>query len=118
MKKLSEYENEEAIELLGKLIEPVCNIFADKELKKAYENKSNNVAKLISIALKNNSKSVIEILATLNGVKPKDYKGNIITMTKEVMEILNDDDFKSFFISQGQSMEQTSSISALENTEG
>lgn len=115
MKKLSEYENEEAIELLGNLIEPVCIILSDKELKRAYENKSNNVAKLVAIALKNNSKKVIEILAVLNGVKPKEYKGNIVTMTKEVIEIMNDEDLKSFFISQGQNMEQTSSTSALQS---
>ena len=117
MKRLSEYENEDAIELLADIIEPASTIFLDKELKKAYESKKTKMPKLISIALKNNASSVVQILARLEGVEPKDYKGNIVSMTKALMEIANDKDMIDFFQSLGQTEEQKHSTSALESTE-
>ena len=117
MKRLSEYENEEAIVLLADIIEPASAIFTDKELKKAYNSKKVKMAKLISIALKNNASSVVQILARLEGVEPKDYKGNIMSMTKDLMDIANDKDMIDFFQSLGRNEDLTSSTSALENTE-
>lgn len=115
--KLSEYKGEKALDLLADLFEPAANIMADKEisrLAKAGEPK----VKIISVAIKNHKKEVIEILAILDGADPKDYaeKVNIFTLPKKVLEAINDPDLMSLFTLQGQKAE-TLSGSATESIE-
>lgn len=113
--KLSEFENEKALDLLADILEPTAEIFTDKELVDYARN--GKKIKAINVALKNHQESVIAILAALDGVEPKDYKGNIVTMTVSLLEILNDDDLISVFRSQGQMISSVASGSATENTE-
>lgn len=114
--KLSEYENEDALELLADILEPTARIFADGAISQLYSSGAPKI-KLIQTALKKHSKELVEILARLEGVKPKEYKGNIITMTKTLLDVLNDEGLKDFFSLQAQTEAQTSSTSATENIE-
>lgn len=111
--RLSEAKNEDAIELIADLIEPASEIFSDKEVAQA--GRDNNKAKAVKIALKNHSKAVVEILARLDGVEVNDYNKNVIEMTVELLNLLNDKELIEVFQSQGQ--EQTLFGSATENTE-
>lgn len=115
MKKLSEYKDEEALDLLAELIEPAGDIFSDKEVVTQIRSKNKMAA--ISLAIKNHKKSVIEIMAVLDGVPVREFHCNILTLPGQLVEILNDEDLWDFFVSQGLMEEQTPSGSAMGTTE-
>lgn len=113
--KLSEYENEDAIDLLADLLEPTATIFSDKELASAVRSKCNRIT-AVKIALKNNKKSVIEILARLDNIPVEEYSCNVGTILYKLLEIINDEVLNDFFTSQSQKMEEASSGNATANT--
>lgn len=96
--KLSEYKNEEAIELLADIIEPVGEILSDEKVKNAFRTMPKH--KVVSFVLKKYPKEIVSILARVEGVPEDKYEGNIATMMKEVMDIINDEVFSDFFSSQ------------------
>lgn len=114
--KLSEIKNEEAIDVLADIIEPLAEILSDKELAKAIQKKEKAI-KGVSIAIKNHKSEVIQILARLDGVPVEDYSCNVFTLPIKVMELLNDKELLDFFKSQGQVITDVSFGSATENTE-
>lgn len=93
--RLSEFKDEQALEVLADLIEPAAEIMTDKEVSAAYD--SNNLPHAISVAIKNHKESVIKILATLDGVPVEEYHVNLFTLPVKVLELLNDDDLKQLF---------------------
>ena len=118
MRKLSDYKNGEALDLLAELINPVLEIFADNEIVGAIRNGSTKIS-IIQKVIKTHKQSVIEILAILDGVPVEEYQCNIFTLPIKIMEIMNDKELKQFFILQSQlaKTNETSSGSAMENTE-
>lgn len=114
MKKLSEYKNEEALDILAELIEPCISIFGDKEIINGLRNRQISSVKLI---IKNYKKEILTILATLEGVPVDEYECSIVTLPTTIMGMLNDPDLMAFFNSQGLEMVETSSGSATESTE-
>lgn len=113
--KITDFKNEEAIDLLADILEPVTKILGDKQIAAAVKAKSNKLV-IAKLALKNHKREVVEILALCNGCEVKDYTCNIITITKDLLELLNDKELIDFFQSQQQMMANESSISAMENT--
>lgn len=116
MKKLSEYKNEEAIELLADIMEPVSEILADDEVKNTYRSGANKIA-LVKVILKHHSKQVVDILAILDGIPREEYKCNVVTLPIKLIEIFNDEELTSFFESQSQILGEELSGSVTENTE-
>lgn len=116
MRKLSEIQDEKALDMLADLIGPVTEIFSDQELKSIVEKQGKKVD-AVKIAIKNHKKAIIEILATLNEVPLEDYHCNILTLPTQVLEMLNDKDMMAFFESQGKMMQEDASGSAMENIE-
>lgn len=115
--KISELENEAALDLLADLIEPSAIIFSDPEIKNMY-NTNAGYMQLIHYVLKHHQAPIVQILATLDGVPVEEYHANIPTMIKALLEILNDKDLTDFFISVAPREGQRSSGSAMESTEG
>lgn len=116
MRKLSEIQNEDALDVIADIIDPVIEICKDEELKKLMENeKTKNEA--IKAAIKNHKKSVLTILAVLDGEPIETYKVNLIQLPLKLLELFNDPDMLDFFRSQGLMNSDTSSGSATENTE-
>lgn len=115
MKKLSEYKNEEALDILADLLDPSAVILSDNDIRDAWE--SNNRLLAIKIAIKNHKKEVIDILAIMEGVPRDEYKCNVITLPARLLEILNDEDLIAFFKSQGRNEKEESSGSAMVSTE-
>lgn len=113
MKKLSEYENEEALNLLAEIIEPISSIFSDKEFVDSFKDSKLSAIKYV---LKVHPKDVISILASLNGVPVEEYKCNAVTLPVMLMQVLNDKELLDFFKSQGLKMDEESFGSAMENT--
>lgn len=122
MRKLSEIQNEEAIDVLADLLDPIAEISKDKEIRKPNKNEQGeDVPKtkmeVIQAILKRHQRAVVKILAILDGVPIEDYKINIIQIPAKVYECLNDKDMLAFFQSQGLNISDASSGSATENTE-
>ena len=115
MRKLSEYQGEEAIELLGDILEPTMLILADKEVSDGAGKVT--VLKLASLILKKHPKEIIEILARLDGEEPSTYKVNVLTLPTKIIQILNDKDLMDFFASQTAEMLKSASGAVMANTE-
>lgn len=97
--KISEYHNEDAIELLADLIEPTANILSDKEIEEAFSNGASTL-KIAKMCLKLHKADVLEILAILNGQSVDEYTCNPISILVDLLAILNDKELVDFFVQQ------------------
>lgn len=117
MKKLSDYEGDEAIELWADLLEPIALILADAEIKEQYQAK---VPKLVlaKTILKKHKSEATEIIERID---PTPF--NALTLPVRVISILTDlediDEIKAFFDTGEQATTEDASFgSATESTEG
>ena len=110
--KLSEYQGEEALDILADLIEPAGEIMSDKEIGEVFKE---NRFKAIGLAIKNHKKAVMQILATMDGVPVEEYKCNVFSLPVKILELLNDPEMIQLFQYQGQTGDANSSGSASEN---
>jgi len=113
--KLTDFKDEEALDLLADILEPTARIFTDEDLKISIKNKASKI-EIVKLAIKNHKSDVIEILARVDGKDPKNYSCNIITITKSLLDLLNDEELVDFFTLQGAMMEEESSTSVMANT--
>lgn len=113
--KLSEYKNEDALELLADLIEPVSVLMTDEQLKKMVtaDAKKLDIARYL---LKSHNKEIIAVLARLNGADV--YDANIVDILTQVLDLINDPVLTDFFESQVRNWGGEISTPAMENTEG
>lgn len=114
MRKLSEIKNEDALEVLADIFDPITRICSDKEIR-TLAGKSR--AEAVKAAVKNHKRDVLYILAKLDGEDPDKYEVNIIQIPVKIFDLLNDPDMASFFSSQGLTSSNDASGSATENTE-
>lgn len=112
--KFSEIKNEQAIEVLADMFEPIVEIASDAEIVSAARN--NDKVSTIKLILKNHSRAIFELMAASEGISPDEYECNILTLPTKLLELLNRPELQFLFLSQGQEME-TSFGSATENTE-
>lgn len=101
--KLSDIQNEQALDTLADIMEPVAEILADENVKTVYQTETK--LKLAAYIIKNHKKEVIEILARLDGEDPATYRFSILTLPKKVLELLNDPGVIDLFTSQAQESE-------------
>lgn len=113
--KLSDIKGEAALDLLADIIEPATEIMTDPNLQKLV--KAKNKGAIIKLLIKDHKKSIIEILAMIDGVPVDEYQVNVFTLPMKLLELLNDKDLMSFFTSQGLTEEVISSVAPAENTE-
>ena len=115
--KLSDYKGEKALDILADLVEPAAKIMADKEVVNCVRSGMPAV-KLVKPILKNHKREVIEIMAALEEEEPETYakKVNLLTLPKQLLDILNDQELVSLFTSHGQKTEEIYSTSATEST--
>lgn len=113
--RLSDYKNEDALELLADLLEPVGNISSDKAFIATI--KKSTRFEIAQYLLKNHKGDIITILARLNGQKREEYSANAMQMLTQLLEIINDKELVDFFQSQGLKALGASSGSVMENTE-
>lgn len=108
MRKLSEFKGEEAIKIMGEIFEPAVRIMGDKKLRD--KKTTMDIAKYI---LSEHPKDVLELLTILEG---GEYNKNPLQITADIVELLNDEETRDFFASQGLIKSATPSGSATENT--
>lgn len=113
--KLSDFENEEALDLLANIIDPAAEIMNDPKVVKIFKERPPLFA--VKEILLHHKQAAIEIVAAMHGKKPDEYKFNILTLTGDVLELLNDPEVAEVFSSQSQTGAETSSGSATESTE-
>jgi len=112
--KLSEFKDEKAIEVVAALMEPVGNIAANPENKKARED-GGTVAHFAGALLRNNPKDIMNMLAILDDKDPADYHCTAATILMDTFNMLSDPELMTLFGLQRQT--PAFSGSALETTE-
>lgn len=112
--KLSEVKGEAALDLLADIIEPATEIITDPHTRELV--KAENKGAIVKFLIKDHKKSIIEILAAIDGVPVDQYEVNVFTLPVKLLELLNDKELMSFFISQESMEGVNSSIESLANT--
>ena len=113
--KFEELKNEQAIEALADMFDPILEIASDEKVKSAA--RSDNRILMVKIILKDHARAVFELMAASEGVPIDEYECNMLTLPAKLMEMFNKPEFGFLFQSQSQTEEQTSSGSATESTE-
>ena len=122
--KLSDYKGTDAVELLADLLEPIGEIFDDEEAVKLLRGQAGNSTKermkLIGLLLKRHKKTVIQILAIIDGEDVSTYSPSFYELPKKLIELFSDEEFMSLFTSQGQSANDLSSgpVTAITQVDG
>ena len=111
--KLSEVKGEAALDLLADIIEPATEIMTDSNVQKLI--KAKDKGKVIKTLIKDHKKSIIEILATIDGIPVEQYEVNVFTLPIKLLELLKDKDLVNFFTSQELMEEQTHFADPVEN---
>ncbi len=93
--KLTEIKNEDALDVLANIIDPLCEIAADENVKKA--NKEGGKIAAVKYVLKNHKSAVMAVLAALDGVPVEEYSCNVLTLPAKILEILNDPEIMAVF---------------------
>jgi len=112
--KLSEIKGERALEVLADLIEPIKILATDEKFRTEL---SKDKLSGIKYLLKNQSKTIITVLAIVNGEDPETYEPNLLTLPMTLIEFFNDPSIMELFGLQSQTSEKTSSGSVTVNTE-
>lgn len=115
--KLTDYKNEDALDLLADILDPISEILTDPEIIKMVKAEKTDKIKAVQYLLKQHQKPIIKIMARLDSVPVEQYEVNILSIPKKLLEIMNDKELIDFFRSQGQMMASGSFGSVTENTE-
>lgn len=115
MRSLTEIKGDDALDLFVDLLDPVTEIFSDKEVANIYNEKGTLEA--IKVAIKNHKKAVKTIVALVNEEDPATYEPSVAVIPATLYQIVTDADLLSLFTSQGQKISKDTSGSVTENTE-
>ena len=104
--KLSDYHGEKALDLLAEIVEPMAEIFADPEISDLMKSGGARI-KWVKPIIKNHKDAIIAILAAIEGQTPDEYADKITVMTLPVkfLNLINDKEMQSVFMSAGQESE-------------
>lgn len=115
--KLSDYKNEDAIELLADLIEPTAKIMSSKKLAELVRGGKYKQVEVVKLMLKESPKECLEVLARVEGVPIEKYQCDIFKLTKGLLDLLSDPQIVSFFSQQSQMTSSENFGSVTESTE-
>lgn len=115
--KLSDYKNEDAIDVLADLIEPASVIMADKEIADLARSGKPKLL-IVRQALRSHKKEVIEIVAAIHRKDPSEVQFNAISLVGDALDILNDPEIQQVFTLQGQTADGEHSGTVMEATTG
>lgn len=93
MKKLSEFENEKAVEAMSRILPAIENISKVPENSGEWD----TLFGFAGAICKNNPKDILEILATLSDVPAEEYHCNLATLIHDTMQMLTDPSIKELF---------------------
>lgn len=130
--RLSDVKGDRTLDVIADIIEPIANIAEDDDAAALFKREKlpegitakmfliRRAKKAVPALLKGHKDDIITILATIEGVEPKTYKGslNLVKLVKDCVDLLTDEAFGALFISAQSAEEGNSSGSAQENTKG
>ncbi len=111
IRAFKDIKDEDALDVLAEVIEPISSICTDGKIKDYFEKP---MALLASYMIKNHKKEVMQILQAMSG---EEYHCNLATLTVDLITLVSDETVQSLFKSSVQSGELNASGSATENTE-
>ena len=115
MKKLSDYKNEEAIDLWMDLLEPIGNILQNDRIKTAYKS-GNSPLKIAQEIIKECRNDAVTILLRIDP-EPINGLNIVVRLVDIIMEFDQSEELKDFFHSAGTVTKGASSGNATANTE-
>lgn len=116
MKKLSDYQGNDAIELWADLLDPLMAIVADKDIANIVQSGKNPIT-IAKEILKKHKDNATAILLRIDP-EPINGLNIVIRLVKILNEIGESEELKSFFGFAEQKKEEESSGSAMANTKG
>lgn len=116
MKRLSDYKGEEALELWADLLEPLTNIFADKEMIATF--KSGKPKMLIAKDILSKHKTDAKDILLRIDPSPLDGMNILTRLVAILVDVGDNEDIKPFFVSAVQEKTENESFgSPTESTE-
>lgn len=112
--KLDEIKNEQAIEILADMFDPIVEITSDEKVVSAA--RGSNKVLMVKHILKDHSRAVFELMALSEGVPVEEYECDMFTLPMKLLDLFNRPELSFLFQSQGQKTENHSFGSAMENT--
>jgi len=102
--RLSDFKDDEALEVLADILEPTATILADEEIQKMRDAKANRI-KIVAYVIRHHKQSIIEILARLDNTPVEEYHINAVTLPLKLLELINDPEVQILFTQQSQETE-------------
>ena len=116
MKKLSDYKDDEALELWADLLDPLTVILTDNKIRKIVQSGKPKIT-VAKEVLKAHKKEAVEILTRIDP-EPIDGFNVVLRLVNLLAEIGQNDEIKSFFAYAEQAeTDNESSGSPTENTQ-
>ena len=114
--RLSDFENEKAIEILAEIIDPAVEIMNDTEIATILRSGKPPLF-AVKRALKYHKTAIIDIVAALHGETRNTVKFTMPMLIRDVLDMFSDPELQSVFSSQSQRNASESSGSATVSTE-
>lgn len=112
MKRLSEFENEQGVIVVAKLLQPIARIVANA----SKIDREKSAIEFVGSMLENNPRDTMEIFAILSETPVEEYHCNGASLLGDTVKLASDKELMALFGLQSQT--PTSSGSASETTEG
>lgn len=111
--KLSEVKGERVFDVMADLIEPLCNLATDKDVKALLKKRNcpkgmnprdfmlKRVRQAVPSIIRNHKDDAIDILCIIGGIEREEYlKGmTLMSLWEDVMDLAGDEDFVAFLAS-------------------
>lgn len=122
MKKLSEFKDDEAMDVLAEIIDPMVNMMKNKDFVLAIRGDREkkirpNRVEAIKIAITKNRSDVVKVMAVLNETPVEEFHYNLLTLPQMMVEMFNDKELMDFFGYRSEKDSETPFGSVTENTE-
>lgn len=112
--KLSELRDDQALDALEALIDPVCDIVNKETLEMVSQKK---FRELFKVLLHDHRRSLVAILAAVECKKPEEFSFSLGDLFEKFKDLLEDTEFMKVFRSQLQTVARESSGAASADTE-
>lgn len=112
--RLTDFKGEEAIDVLAEIMLPFSVIINDEEFQKRFKAKGVSRMETASYVLKEHKKEILDIYEPLT--REKREEATPTKLIQLILDIINDPELRSLFISQGQQEALKTSGSVTENT--
>lgn len=114
--RLSDFKGEEALDVLADIIEPLTTILTSERVQELAKQEAPTLSYVAPILKQ--KKEIVAILARLDNKPVDEYMKtlNLVTLPKQILELINDPEVQSLFHSQTQT--QTTSEASFGSAMG